>query len=196
MKSDEIIVESSGKGLEEALTQAEAVAAFKGLSKKDGLHLRLLTEEMMGMLRTVTGETGARFWIDDSKGVFRLHLRTETVMDPEKREDLLSVSTSGRNAAAKGIMGKIRDIFERANENCYMDGVYDDWRLSSDIDYCGTPLIDYMAGWSLNQYRINLPRNRREEWDELEKSIVANLADEVEIYIEGNSVELVIYKKF
>ena len=196
MKSDVIEVFNSGEGMREALRQTEAAAVFKGLDHKAALHLRLLAEEMMGMLCQMVGEVRADFWLEDVRRTFRLHLRTDTQMDPEKREDLLSVSTSGRNAAAKGIMGKIRDIFERANENCCVDGVYDDWCLDSDIDYCGMPLIGFTAGWSLNQYRINLPRNRREEWDELEKSIVANLADEVEIYIEGRSVELVIYKKF
>ena len=34
-----------------------------------------------------------------------------------------------------------------------------------------------------------------EEWDELEKSIVANLADEISIGIKKNRVEMVIYKK-
>ena len=196
MRSDEIIVESSGEGMQEALRQTEAAAAFKGLNKKDALHLRLLAEEMMGMLRQMVGGVRAEFWLEDVKRTFKLHLRTVTLMDPEKREELLSVSTSGKNAAAKGIMGKIRDIFERANDNCYLDGIYDDWRLAADIDYCGMPLLGFTAGWSLNQYRVNLPRNRREEWDELEKSIVANLADEVEIYIEGSSVEMVIYKKY
>jgi hypothetical protein len=36
----------------------------------------------------------------------------------------------------------------------------------------------------------------REEWDELEKSIVANIADEVQISIRDTTVEMVIFKKF
>ena len=36
----------------------------------------------------------------------------------------------------------------------------------------------------------------REEWDELEKSIVANIADEVSIAIRGSEVEMTVYKNF
>ena len=200
MKSDEIIVGSSGRGLEEALNETEAVAVYKGLTKKDGLHLRLLTEEMMGMLRAVTGETEAVFWIDDVRNNFRLHLKTDTVMDPQKREALLSASTSGRNQAARGIVGKLRDIFEEAMEAQDDDPTmeyYDDWRYDAGMTVgAGLPPLSYSAGWSLNQYRSRLERNRLEAWDELEKSLIANLADEVQIFIRGGSVEMIIFKSF
>ena len=56
MKTDVIAVSSSGNQIGKALEQVEKMAAFKGLSRKDTLHLRLLTEEMMGMMRSITGE--------------------------------------------------------------------------------------------------------------------------------------------
>ncbi len=197
MKSDIIVVQSNGKGRAEVLKQTEAVAVYKGLKKKDALHLRLLAEEMMGMLTAMVGEVRAEYWIQDEKNLFELHLQTMTRMEPGKRQNLLSVATSGKNAAAKGVMGKIRDIFEAAIEARNIDGVlYDDWRFTSDYDFSGGLLSAYDGSWSLNQYREHLPKNKADEWDELEKSIVANLADEVEIYIQGSHVELVIYKKF
>ena len=66
--------------METALLQAEKVAAYKGLSYKNSLRLRLLTEEMMGLMRSVTGETKGLFWIEDEEGVYKLHLQvTETL---------------------------------------------------------------------------------------------------------------------
>lgn len=66
-----------------------------------------------------------------------------------------------------------------------------------------TELVQQMTleeKWSLSAYRDNL-RNRREEnpkaepaLDELEKSIVAHLADEVTIGIHGHRIRLVISK--
>ena len=61
MKSDVITVSSRHDQIEEALKQAEKTAAFKGLSKKGTLHLVLLTEEMMGLMRSITGETEGNF---------------------------------------------------------------------------------------------------------------------------------------
>ena len=65
MKTDKITVSSQGARMNAALEQAEKVAAYKGLSMKDGLHLRLLTEEMMGLMRSITGEREGIFWIED-----------------------------------------------------------------------------------------------------------------------------------
>jgi hypothetical protein len=199
MRSDEIPVGSDGKGLEEALDLTEAAAAYEGLSEKDGLHLRLLTEEMLGMLRALTGETDAVFWIEDRGKEFRLHMKTETLMNPVKREALLFAATSGRNQAARGIMGKLRDIFEEAMDargDDPAEGFYEDWRFDAGVSAGGNvPPLSY-GGWSLNQYRSHLERTRLEEWDELERSVVANLADEVQIFIRGGTVEMVIYKTF
>ena len=196
MRSDTIYVSNSGEGVEKALAQAEAVAVFKGLSKKDALHLRLLTEEMMGMLCALTGETDARFYIEDTDGDFRLHLVTETSMDSEKRKRLLDSSSTGKNAAAKGVMGKLRDLFERSFEPLTdnVPSYYAIGWVGSDADPFGMELPVYDEAWSLNRYR-DAVRDDAEAWDELEKSIVANLADEIRIGIRGGTVEMVIYKK-
>ena len=45
MKTDVIAVSSKGNEIEEALALADKVAAYKNLSPKSALHLRLLTEE-------------------------------------------------------------------------------------------------------------------------------------------------------
>ena len=56
--------------------------------------------------------------------------------------------------------------------------------------------------WSMNQYKSGIENGRNEDesaadaWDELEKSIVANIADEIEIHINGTVVEITIDKKF
>jgi hypothetical protein len=49
--------------------------------------------------------------------------------------------------------------------------------------------------WTLNRYR-DAERNNSEPWDELEKSIIANLADDVVVSVKGNNVEIAIIKKF
>ena len=65
MKTDVISVSSRGSRMESALLQADQVAAYKGLSAKDALHLRLLAEEALGLMRSITGETDGLFWIED-----------------------------------------------------------------------------------------------------------------------------------
>lgn len=199
MRSDVIIVKTDGSGVKEALSQAEAVAVYKSLSKKDALHLRLITEEMMGLLQGLTGETEAKFYIEDEEHEFRLHLITETAMDSVKRRKLLESSTSGKNEAAKGVMGKIRDLFQQAFEplDDGVTGYYNAGWINCDIEPISVDYTMYENTWSLKRYRDSLGEYEKEkpEWDELEKSIVANLADEVKIDIRKNRVELIIYKK-
>ena len=105
MKSDVITIESNGQGIEEALATTEAVANYKNLSHKDSLKLRLLTEEMMGLIQGLTGETRSEFYIETEEDQFKLHMRTQTFMDSTKRKNLLDATTSGKNAAAVGFIG-------------------------------------------------------------------------------------------
>ena len=112
MKTDIITVSSKGKQIEKALDQVEKVASYKGLSRKGALHLRLLTEEMMQMMRSITGEPEGEFWIEDKDGEYSLHLKVATRLSLEKREQLLEASTSGKNESARGIMGRLRAFFD------------------------------------------------------------------------------------
>lgn len=199
MRSDTIRVRSSGSGMAEALSAAERVAAYKGLSRKDALHLRLLTEELMGMLSGLTGETEAEFFIEDEDKTFRIHLVTETAMDAEKRKKLLSSSSSGKNAAVTGVMSKIRDLFHQAFEPLEegTPAYYSAGWIGYEIDPAAADFAFQDHTWSFNRYKESLNEEKnKEEWDELEKSIVANLADEISIGINKNRVEMIIFKKF
>ena len=114
MKSDRILVTSKGAGVAAAMKQAAAAAAYRDLNKKETLRLCLLAEEMLGMLREITGETEAGFWVESENKRFSLHLTAHPVITAAMRTELLSVSTSWKNDAAVGFMGKLRDIMERA----------------------------------------------------------------------------------
>lgn len=200
MRSDVIHVTNGGRGFEDALSQAELVARYKGLPNKSALHLRLLAEEMLGMMHALTGEREADFWIDDEDGVFTLHLQAETEMNAKLRKNLLAVSTSGINAAAKGVTGKVRDLFERMLEP-------GDMSLGADVaaGLCcsgfdpefGSYMFTVDDYWSLEKYRAAARDGRtpKENWDELEKSVVGRLADDVQVGIRGSKVEMAIIKK-
>lgn len=203
MRSDIIHIASDGTGIAEALKQTESVAVYKSLSKKDSVHLLLLTEEMTGILKALTGQHDADFWIEAEGGAFHLHLKTETKMTTEMRNKLLSASTTGENIAAKGVMGKIKGIFSRLLEPT--DAPFPaEYKAGFDMSALSTAEAAAMAKnmsitamnvWSLNKYKSEM-KSSGDSWDELEQSIVANIADEIEIGIADNSVEMVIYKKF
>ena len=50
--------------------------------------------------------------------------------------------------------------------------------------------------WTLANYRQNVSKEKDEEWDELEKSIIANIADDVQVGLQGSKVEITVKKTF
>ena len=112
MKTDVIKIDNMGNGFTEAIKQCEIIGAWNNLSHKDQMHLQLLTEEMLSLARSITGEMKASFWIENEGKNYELHMTTKTVMDAEKRYLLIESSSSKRNEAAKTILGVLRDVVE------------------------------------------------------------------------------------
>ncbi len=192
MKTDVIVVSSKGSKMDAALAQTEKVAVYKGLTHKNALHLRLLAEEMMSMLGSIAGEVEGKFWIEDEDDIYQLHLQAKTDMDAAQRKQLVSAASSGQNEAHKGIMGKLRAFFEPD----------DDLPVFYNVGMGPTGDIIGETAWSMHAYREELERYIHENrkgadaaWDELEKSVVAHVADDVKVSIKGRTVEMTIIKK-
>ena len=93
----------------------------------------------------------------------------------------------GGNEAAKGIRGKIRAFFD-------------------PLDWADAPMpmnpeaMNSASTWSMNAYRQMVKESLEQEqegaaeaWDELEKSVVSNIADDVKVSIQGRNVEMIIF---
>ena len=199
MRSDFIRIVSNGENMDTALNEVEKVAAYKGLSGKNALHLRLLGEEMMGLMRSITGETKGTFWIEETDGLYALHLKVETLVDSKIRKQLLAASRSGKNEASKSVMGKLMEFFFRdANEDI---AAFTTSPLLTGGISCeaGVPVTDWQ--WSMMRYvdKHNADPNpseaEKEAWDELEKSVVSHVADDVKVSIKGWETEMVLEKR-
>ena len=173
MKSDIIRIDNCGNGFADALTETEKTAQYRELNHKETLQLRLCTEELLSLAHSVTGEMEATFWLESEAKAFTLHLSTKTVMDREKRSNLLASASSRKNEATKTFLGKLRNAFEEA--------------MVSDVDYS----IPDSAVTDLVNRSIEIP-----EWDEYEQSILKKVADEIKIGIRGNTVDMTVEKRF
>ena len=198
MISDIIAITSSGENLNAALDLYRKVAAYSDLSPKGALHLRLLAEEMLSMMRSITGEVSGKFWIEAEDGEYKLHLLVNAALTKEKREELLNASTSGKNEATRSFMGRIRDFFFRGMNDeiaSYNTAVLGAGAASKDF----MPVTEWE--WSLLRYQDTLSALKEKEpeaadaWDELEKSVVSNVADNVKVSIKGFETEMTIIKK-
>ncbi|MCR5565687.1 MAG: hypothetical protein K6F61_02455 [Clostridiales bacterium] len=104
-------------------------------------------------------------------------MSTQTILDREKRAQLLASTTSGKNEAAKSFLGQLRDMFEQALEaeanhnNDLPDDVLDD--LANHTIECTDP-----------------------EWDEYEQSTLKKLANTIKIGIRGGTVNMTVITSF
>ena len=210
MQTEKIKVNSKGKGLAKVLNETERFASEQGYEKKYALHLRLLAEESLNMLRSLTGSFQGEFWIESQKDRCIMTIQAKA---PAKKRELMALSKSGENIMEKGVFNKIRAVFEsfaynvERSENWELikEGMnlmpYDE-TLANDPLYFGSSGISQSQVWSLMKYKENVKHEAdsnpvaRKAWDELEKSIVANIASDVQVGVAGDKVKLVIIADF
>ena len=176
MTSDIIKIDNQGNGFRDAVNETQKVASFRGIEAKDSLQLQLITEEMLSLARSITGEMQASFWLDNEGNKFELHMSTKTVMDKEKRFLLISSATSRKNEAAKGFLGKLRDAFEEA--------------MASEVEHENYDLPAELQA-DLSGRTFDDP-----EWDGYERSVLRTIADDIKISIRGGRVEMTVSKSF
>ena len=197
MKSNVCKIEKGTRDLAAILKESEAVAEYNGLSHKQGLQLRLLCEEMDGMLPNIIDDFEGDLWIEYEDGVCKMHV---SIQMPEfsagKKEELIGIAKDKKNAAAVGIVGKIRNAIEDffLNEESLSayeaaDGAF---RLATGY----SDGVDYAYLWSLNQYRSTVKEAQAQAWDELEKSVIASVADDVIVGVKGKRADIIVVKKF
>lgn len=176
--------------IKEALSQLDTIEDL-GFKERGCLHL--LTEEMFSMCNNLLGVYSLDFEIKQDGRLYTLTGITETQVDETVREQLLSVSSSGKNAAnkgVKGILGAVLEMFstERAPEFYSTSPLYG----MHDPNNC----FNYYT-WTLSRYIAEVEANKADSnWDELEKSIIANFADDVSIGVRSHRLEMTITKTF
>ena len=198
MKSNICRIENGTRDLAAILKESERVAEYNGFTHKQTLQLRLLCEEMDGMLPNLIGDFGGDFWIEYKDGVCKVNV---SIRIPEftvdKKAELIAVSKSKTNAAAVGIVGKIRNAIENFFLNQAEMGAIS---TSDDMLY---PAVGYSEGmdysylWRLEQYKCWIKEEEKPaEWDELEKSVIASVADDVIVGVKGKQADIIVVKKF
>lgn len=204
--SSQIII-GTGKDLSRELDRADDIIDELSLEGKNAIHAKLVFEETLGMLAQMIENYKAVVWLEKYKNSFCLKLVAKTEMDYDKKNDLLSLSSDHKNSSIRGFMDKIGDVIQNgllnyenvANLSREYGGIIDCGSLGM---YSGMEGIsEYGMMWSLNDYRDSLEYAKssddasKDAWDELEKSIVANIASDVIVGVKGDKVEMTIICK-
>ena len=198
MKSNICKIEKGTRDLTAILKESGRVAEYNGLSHKQALQLRLLCEEIDGMLPNIIDDFDGELWIDFEDGVCKVNVSIQIPeLNIEKKEELIRIAKNRKNAAVVGIVGKIRN----AIEDFFLDKERMELlALSSEpfgLAAGYSEGVDYAYLWRLDEYRSLVKKEEKAEaWDELEKSVIASAADDVIVGVKGKCAEVVIIKKF
>ena len=206
MDKEKMVITSRGMELYDELAKIDRDIKTLNLGRRDSLHLRLLAEETLGMLKLMAGDFTSLLWIEKDDKEARIHLVAKTEdMDIDTKKELIAVSTSGKNAKAKGLMGKIGEVFE--NSLLHYENIVELEREygvgTIDPAAAGSMNTDYMTAWTLEQYRMSMRQedvDRDFAWSEeesepndiFEKSIVGSLAKNVIVGVKKEDVEMTI----
>ena len=189
-------IENGTNDLEAILSESEKVAVYNGFDQKQTLQLRLICEEIDGMLPNIIDNFEGKFWIECEYGVCKVNVSIDIPeLNTTKKQELINVAKNKKNSAVFGIVGKIRN----AIENFYLD--------KDGLELCDMATLfnsgaEYSVGlapvfsWSLSKYKDAVNEKNQDDWDELEKSIIANLADDVIVGVKGKKANIVVVKKF
>ena len=199
MKSNVCLLTQNASFDQDILHEIEKTAKYNGLDSKSTLRLTLLSEELIGMLPNLAETSDGQFWVENEDQAYSLHALFTMVDRTLATDDtLLALSSTGKNAAAKGVVGKIRSFIDRIT-------LPEGGAFFRDYAIFSSGMIDYGMGyahcWSLNQYTLKVMAQEQSEekedaWDELEKSVITKLADDVIVGIQGSQVEIIVKKTF
>lgn len=173
------------------------------LDKRDTLRLDLLVEETLGMVKAMLDDFYGQIWFAADGKACEIHFEATADMNADRKEELLSVSSTGKNAAKRGFMAKLGEMISGALRSA--GKTMDTYGQTMNYGIIYNPNMmsdnsDMLTIWTLQAYKIDLSKdhgsNAEKAWDELEKSIVAKLADDIVVSIKGNMVDMVIKKTF
>jgi len=179
---DKFSIKCTGCNVEEAMAQ---IGELSGLDKKQQNCLCLLTEEMFSMMNTVLENKEAVFAIAKEDDVWTLTMKIYTHISPRAREEYLSMATDGMNLAYRGLKG-LFTAFVDAMANADMASM----TMNSGFDGL---TMDCFPTWQMSQYLMTLSEEDKDKaWDGLEKSIIANFADDVLVGVTEEMVKVVV----
>ena len=85
MKSTVINISNEVSNIAAILEETQKISAYEALDKKQALRLRLLAEELVGMLKELSGCYEGDFWIEQTDLNFELITRIHLVQMMDKK---------------------------------------------------------------------------------------------------------------
>ena len=194
MKTDKLWINGNIRRNSEVNDILADFAGKAGIAGKDFVHMNLLAEETLGMANQLLKDFDGEIWLETTAEGY------EIILEADVRENREGTVPAQDEPA--GFMAKIAELlncsfmFENAAEMPEnLAGMLPDYMSYGLRDSAESPA--WAGTWSLSAYRSRLQHQPGSgiSLDELEKSIVGSLADEVTVGIQGRRIRMVISKR-
>jgi hypothetical protein len=175
-KSEHVTIRDVKNDIERAYNVLNDYSFDIGIKDKEALKFRLLTEEVLRLVKQILNNRHVELWFEGNSRVSRIIIECEGTLEGIQKDELGSIATSGTVTEDKGFFKKLTDMF----------------------------MIKFPEeeSWSLKEYQRQLKAKKAEDkydveaWDDLERSLVANLADDIEITTGKDVIRMVVTKDF
>ena len=175
MESEHVSIGNIQENFDRAEDILETYLFKIGVEGKNKLRFTLLTEEALRLVRSiVANETGIEMWFEGDNKISHIFLQVQGDFDANKKEEFVSVSSSGANNIKPTFFDELRGIFVKPQK----------------------------ATWSLAEYtkELNEKKERdiyaQESWENLERSVIANFAKDIVVSVKDQVVLMDIIKDF
>lgn len=200
MKSD-ICYLNGKEGRMNVLNEVEKTAGYCGLNHKERLQLRLLAEELTGMVEGRIGEYSAKFWIEREQHMYKLHLELDRKLSEADEKSLLKTATTNRGQVPTGMMDRIGMFLDNIvrNQGHKMEQIARGGVVVKGMGSMYAAATQEADGirWSLASYTKEVEKEEEpDRMDDLERSIIAKLADDIVVRIRGSKAEVIVEKTF
>lgn len=185
MKSLICPIEGNSNEIERALNEADTFSKQEGLNDSQANVIRLLSDEMLGMIGGILVTSTGRFWIEHNEADFIINLSVETEVGT--RAKAIFDSTS-ENQAYKGLTGLVKKATDSIAQMFEVSGGADFNVPLSD----GVQVIDDGAyEWALSKYEESCERDEKaEQYDELEIPVIKKFSKDIKISYRNKRVDI------
>ncbi|MCR5234889.1 MAG: alpha/beta hydrolase [Lachnospiraceae bacterium] len=184
--------------MEQVFTLAEDYSRLNKLTGKDSLHLRLIVEETLEMLRLFGDDRQCTFGIEGEKTSCIIRLTFEDGYKGSLNNENNPAATGGVTGKIKYLLGNSYEALGRAGEILDKIGV----QKASEEVLCEAGMNDEKDAyvWTMESYNISsfdrLDKDGNEDWFEISRSIIANLTDDIRVFVMPEKTELILFASF
>ncbi len=117
IKTDRVEIRLGAWDVQKVRDKTKEYAKYHAIPEEQTQELVLMSEELMLFAENVLGVRTGNFWVEGKKERTLMHFKTKTSLDQEKKDDLLQLSTSGKNEAKLGFVNLVREAIQKWDSN-------------------------------------------------------------------------------